>query len=168
MMFPHPLPVGFSGARKLDNDVCMREISHLPADKRCWRAVTSNMPWCLEELYLTGFSVSAPNEDGLTPLHLACHFGFGACVEVLLNAGAPAGVDVNASTTAGVTPLASAEAAGHVTILAALRARGAVKRLRQRPRVHRTVVDIAVDRGGRSVAHDVAANLARRPDFLQF
>ena len=45
----------------------MRELNHLKADKRGWRAVVKNKPWCLEELYLCGFEINSPDGDGLTP-----------------------------------------------------------------------------------------------------
>ena len=59
-LYPHPLPIDSGKGRggdlkitKLDNDLAMRDLNHLKANDRAWRAVTKNKPWCLEELYLT-------------------------------------------------------------------------------------------------------------------
>ena len=163
MVFKHPLPIGGKESR-LENDVAFRAINHLPADRRCWRAITVDRPWCLEELYLQGFPLMTPNGDGLTPLHLACHLGHSQCVQVLVNAG----VDVNAETIAGVTPLCSAIAAGNHHLLPTLVQAGAVKRKLKKLSGHRTILDVAADRMGRSVQHDLAAEHKRPPYFCEF
>lgn len=184
MIYPHPLPVDSVVESRLENDVAMREINHLRADQRAWRAVTKNRPWCLEELYLTGFEINRANADGLTPFHLACHFGYRECALVFLGAG----VDVNLENAAGVTPLQSALAAGHADIAALLVDAGAVKRNVKKLSGHRTILDVAADRVDASrappcghlaqpwplrpspatVAHDVARAARRPPYFLEY
>lgn len=164
MIYPHPLPVDSVVESRLENDVAMREINHLRADQRAWRAVTKNRPWCLEELYLTGFDINKPNADGLTPLHLACHFGYAKCVQVFLGAGA----DVNAENTAGVTPLASATAAGHQGIIMMLKEASAIKRKTNQLAGHRTILDVATDRIGPCVVDELARDANRPPYFMQF
>ena len=164
MLYPHPLPVDSVAESRLENDVAMREINHLRADARAWRAVTRNRPWCLEELYLTGFDINTPNDDGLTPFHLACHFGYLACVHVFLNAGA----DIDAENTAGVTPLQSALASGHAHIAALLREANATKWRKIALSGHRTILDVAVDRVGRCVVDEVADAHKRPAYFLQY
>ena len=165
MIYPHPLPVDSVVESRLDNDIAMREINHLKADQRAWRAVTKNKPWCLEELYLTGFDINKANADGVTPFHLACHFGYPNCVSVFLNAAC----DVNAENTSGVTPLQNALAAGHLDIVAMLRDHGAVKRNVKQLSGHRTILDVAIDRkGGGTVADDLASALKRPPYFLEY
>ena len=104
------------------------------------------------------------NKDGLTPLHLACHFGYLKCVEVF----AGARFDLNAETTAGVTPLQSALAAGHMDVAALLREKGAVKRITKQLSGKRTILDVASDRKGRCVVNEVGEALGRPPYFLQF
>ena len=54
-LYPHPLPIDSGKGRggdlkitKLDNDLAMRDLNHLKANDRAWRAVTKNKPWCLE------------------------------------------------------------------------------------------------------------------------
>lgn len=164
MIYPHPLPVDSVTESRLENDVAMREINHLRADARAWRAVTRNRPWCLEELYLTGFDINVPNDDGLTPFHLACHFGYVACVRVFLNSGAA----VDAENTAGVTPLQSALASGHAHVAALLREAHATKRRTTSLTGYRTILDVAVDRIGPCVVDEVAAAIRRPAYFLEF
>lgn len=120
-VFPHPLPYNHQTESRMENEIAMRRIQHLVARNRCWHAVTLNKPWCVEELFLTGFPIDARNPSGMTPLHLACHLGYGLCVEILVNAGA----DLEAQTLAGVTPLESAIAAGREDVEAFLRSKGA-------------------------------------------
>ncbi|KAJ8610868.1 hypothetical protein CTAYLR_009129 [Chrysophaeum taylorii] len=160
VVYPHPLPFDHEESR-LENDVVMRRIQHLLPRDRCWHAVISNKPWCVEELYLTGFPIDAANESGMTPMHLASHLGYKACVEILVNAGAY----INAQTLAGVTPLESARAAGHADIEDMLRANGAVVQKRRYLMDRRTILDVAADRipRGRPTAFDDVATALKRP-----
>ena len=170
-LYPHPLPIDSGKGRggdlkitKLDNDLAMRDLNHLKANDRAWRAVTKNKPWCLEELYLTGYEINWPNDDNNTPFHLAAHFGYIECVRVFIHAGC----DVNVETTSGVTPTYNALAAGHVDVAALLQEHGGLKRVT--PKLHgvRTIVDVAGDRRGRSHLDDLAEEHRRPPYAMQF
>ena len=165
-LYPHPLPIDSGKGRggdlkitKLDNDLAMRDLNHLKANDRAWRAVTKNKPWCLEELYLTGYEINWPNDDNNTPFHLAAHFGYIECVRVFIHAGC----DVNVETTSGVTPTYNALAAGHIDLAALLQEHGGLKRVT--PKLHgvRTIVDVAGDRRGRSHLDDLAEEHRRPP-----
>lgn len=136
-LYPHPLPFDHPTEARIENDVAMRRIQHLCPNERCWFAVVLNKPWCVEELFLSGFPIDAPNQSGMTPLHLAAHLGHLACVEVLAEAGA----NLNARTPAEVTPLESAIAAGHHSIVVLLQSKGASVRKKRQLSGHRTVVD---------------------------
>ena len=170
-LYPHPLPIDSGKGRggdlkitKLDNDLAMRDLNHLKANDRAWRAVTKNKPWCLEELYLTGYEINWPNDDNNTPFHLAAHFGYIECVRVFIHAGC----DVNVETTSGVTPTYNALAAGHTDVAALLQEHGGLKRVT--PKLHgvRTIVDVAGDRRGRSHLDDLAEEHRRPPYAMQF
>ena len=170
-LYPHPLPIDSGKGRggdlkitKLDNDLAMRDLNHLKANDRAWRAVTKNKPWCLEELYLTGYEINWPNDDNNTPFHLAAHFGYIECVRVFIHAGC----DVNVETTSGVTPTYNALAAGHIDVAALLQEHGGLKRVT--PKLHgvRTIVDVAGDRRGRSHLDDLAEEHRRPPYAMQF
>lgn len=162
-LYPHPLTME-SKVSKLENDVAMRDLNHLKANKRAWRAVTKNKPWCLEELYLTGYELNWPNDDNNTPFHLAAHFGHIECVRVFLHAGC----DVNAETTSGVTPTYNALAAGHADVAALLQEHGGLKRITPKLSGVRTILDAAGDRKGRSALDEMGAAHRRPPYALQF
>ena len=98
-LYPHPLPIdsasrgGDLKITKLDVDLAMRDLNHLKANDRAWRAVTKNKPWCLRALP-DGYEINWPNDDNNTPFHLAAHFAI-ECVRVFIHAGC----DVNVETT---------------------------------------------------------------------
>lgn len=119
--YPHPIPWNHPTLSLEENEIALRRIQHLAPKRRCWCAVTMNMPWCVEELFLTGFPLDEPDEGGTTPLHLAAHLGHAECVQILVNAGA----NLDALTLAGVTPLDSAIASGRDEIASFLREKGA-------------------------------------------
>lgn len=136
-LYPHPLPHNHPTVTRIENDLAMRRIQHLCAKERCWFAVVLNKPWCLEELFLTGYSIDETGQNGMTPLHLAAHLGYLACVKVLVEAGA----NVNAKTVSGGTPLESAIAAGHKSVAVLLQSKGASVGKQKQLCGHRTIVD---------------------------
>ena len=170
-MFPHPLPHNHPTESRYENDRAMRKIQHLKASQRMWYAVASNRPWCVEELFMSGFPVNAPNPSGITPLHLACHLGHATCVEILLNIG----VDPTKSTSlAGVDPVESALAAGHRTVVNLLQSRGFLNSssIDNNSRGYRSIIDAAsslrTSSKQQTVADDLAVALRRPPYYLEY
>eukprot|EP00633_Aureoumbra_lagunensis_P004138 CAMPEP_0197306010 /NCGR_PEP_ID=MMETSP0891-20130614/2463_1 /TAXON_ID=44058 ORGANISM="Aureoumbra lagunensis, Strain CCMP1510" /NCGR_SAMPLE_ID=MMETSP0891 /ASSEMBLY_ACC=CAM_ASM_000534 /LENGTH=306 /DNA_ID=CAMNT_0042787705 /DNA_START=99 /DNA_END=1019 /DNA_ORIENTATION=- len=192
-LFPHPLTTT-TGVDVLANNKTMRKIQHLEADQRCWHAVIANKPWCVEELYLQGFPLDSPDSSGMTPLHLASHFGYFECVLILLNSKS---VDVNAQTICGVTALECSVATGHIEIEKILKEHGAQFATHRKSHSgYRSIIDIASDHCSppnsqlslgsmdaekiknsciassahfpNTISHDLSRNLSRPPYLLQF
>ena len=140
-IYEHPLKAGHG---KFENDQAMRALSLLPARWRCRTAAIQNKPWCIEELYMTGFDCDYADEQGWTPLHLAAARGHVECVNVLVHVGAK----VNSQTVASVTPLFMARAANSVGACQILQAAGAVAQIHDVPHGayegHRTILDVDV------------------------
>ena len=59
---------------------------------------------CIEMLLEAGANVNDGDDQGFTPLYVACYFGYAQCVQALLNAGAM----VNLHEQFGSTPLMEA------------------------------------------------------------
>lgn len=70
----------------------------------------------LELLLAAGAGLEQANEEGMTPLMLACRAGYSDCVLRLIDAGA----DVNAVNAEGVSALLCAAEAGHRSVAATL------------------------------------------------
>lgn len=97
-LFKHPLPVS---EHRLYRDETLRRIECVPIHKQAAGAVARKDAWVLEELYMRGSPVDVPDANGFTPLHLAVQLNDYECIMVLLNIG----VDFNATTLLGFTPL---------------------------------------------------------------
>ena len=78
------------------------------------------------------------------------------------------GFDVNAETTAGVTPSQSALAAGHLDVVARLKEAGGVKRARPALSGYRSILDVAGDLKGESVVDELGRVHKRPPYVMQF
>mmetsp|Transcript_29375 Transcript_29375/g.34578 ORF Transcript_29375/g.34578 Transcript_29375/m.34578 type:complete len:219 (+) Transcript_29375:120-776(+) len=104
-LLSHPLDFGME---KFENDKAMKRLRLSPLPKRIEAATALNLPWCVEELYMTGSPCDIPNKSGYTPLHLAAARNFPKCVEVLLNMKID--IKLNATTNKGYTALYLARA----------------------------------------------------------
>ena len=102
-MYRHPLPVS---KHRHEHTMVLTRVLSCPLHKQAAAAVTFSDPWTLEEIYMRGAPVDRKEANGYTPLHIACEGNKIECVMVLLNIG----VDVNATSLAGITPLYLARA----------------------------------------------------------
>lgn len=97
-LFRHPLPVS---EHRYKHEATLRRCLSTLLDKQAAAAVTMKNAWVLEEVYMRGAPVDVPNLNGFTPLHLAVQGNDFECMMVLFNIG----VDCNAETVSGITPL---------------------------------------------------------------
>ena len=79
----------------------------------------------MEELFkVPGVDINVRNQQGHTPLSIACHLGYAEVVRTLVKAtdadGKRMNVDVNAPNAAGYAPLYLAAFAGHASVVAEL------------------------------------------------
>lgn len=121
-VFKHPMPLSVERPiheKQLRRVLCMR------LDKQAQAAATLGNAWVLEEVYMRGGPVHLADRTGFTPLHMAVNNNNFECIMVLLNIGAEGKVDINATTTSGMTPLFLARAAGAGQAQALLEEQGA-------------------------------------------
>lgn len=97
-IFKHPLPVS---DRRYFFESQLRKVLTFPGPEQAFAAVTLQNAWALEEALMLGAPFDSRDQNGYSPLHLACNQNDVESVMVLLNFGA----DVNAETVNGVTPL---------------------------------------------------------------
>ena len=103
-IYEHPLPMSehwpiFQAA--------LRRVLSCHLDEQVISAVVLNNSWVLEEVYIRGANPELSDVNGFRPIHIACQNNAFECLMVLLNIG----VDINAETISGVTPLYLAHAA---------------------------------------------------------
>lgn len=101
----HPLPASDA---KPAREAKLRKVMYAELDKQVLTAVVLNDAWVLEECYMKGASAEHVDKNGFTPLHIAAQMNYYDCVMVLCNIG----VNVNALSNFGDTPLYIAEAGG--------------------------------------------------------
>ena len=135
----HPLELGM---QKFENDKQMKRLRLAPMEKRIEAAVSLNLPWCVEELYMNGAPCSVPNASGYTPLHLAATLNFPECVRVLLNMRMD--VRVNAVTKKGYTPLYLARSCGAPECAAMITDSGGSESATPQMSGFRTILDVPV------------------------
>jgi hypothetical protein len=104
-LYHHPLPMSENWAHYMS---LLRRVKSCRLDDQVLGAVTFNNPWVLEEVYMCGANPEIADANGFRPIHIACQKNAYECIMVLLNIG----VDINAPTVSGVTPLYLARAAG--------------------------------------------------------
>eukprot|EP00616_Rhizochromulina_sp_CCMP1243_P009848 CAMPEP_0118965528 /NCGR_PEP_ID=MMETSP1173-20130426/3080_1 /TAXON_ID=1034831 /ORGANISM="Rhizochromulina marina cf, Strain CCMP1243" /LENGTH=213 /DNA_ID=CAMNT_0006914171 /DNA_START=38 /DNA_END=676 /DNA_ORIENTATION=+ len=164
-IYPHPLEISLE---KHSCDVAMRRLRLAHINKRIEAAVVSNLPWCIEELYMQGAPCNHPNELGYTPLHIAVSRNHFLCVKVLLNMAMD--IDVNAKTHKGFTPLYLAIVCKSDMSRKLLEEAGAEDDDTETDTGFRSVVDIDITRPQmvpkvNRAADDRAENLERSPYF---
>ena len=103
-VFKHPLP---SSNHKYKHEAVLRRVTSCSLEKQAKAAITLGDAWTLEEVYMRGAPVDIKDENGFTPLHIACQLNNFDATMVLLNIV----VDCNATSLAGFTPLYLALAA---------------------------------------------------------
>ena len=118
-LFHHPLPFSFN---KFHHEELLRKILLLPLEKQPLAAASFQDSWVLEELYLRGREMEVSDENGLTPLHLACSQGDIDSTILLLHIGC----NVNAETIDGSTPLFMALSSGQSHLTSLLEEHGAL------------------------------------------
>lgn len=158
-LLAHPLELGLE---KFENDKAIRRLRLASMDKRVEAAVALNLPWCVEELYMTGAPCDVPNKSGFTPLHLACARNFPECVRVLLNMKID--IKVNCKTKKGYTPLYLAQACGAAECARMVTEAGGSETAQNPMRGYRSILDIPVEVPGAApfvnrAADDRARNL---------
>jgi len=104
-VFRHPLPLS---ENRPSHELMLRRILCMDIRKQAISAATLGNAWVLEEVYMRGGEVDLPDKSGYTPLHMAVNNNNFECIMVLLNIG----VDINATTTNGLTPLYLAKSLG--------------------------------------------------------
>ena len=104
-LMKHPLPLSLH--RGAHESVLRRVLACKP-EHQAISAVTLRDAWVLEEVYMRGARVDIPDKAGFTPLHIAATLNLFEVLMVLFHIG----VDVNATTFQGNTPLYLAKPAG--------------------------------------------------------
>lgn len=120
-IYKHPLP---PSERRYNHEYVLRKVLCCKIENQVAAAVAMGDPWVLEEVYLRGAPAEVSSESGFKPVHLAVQKNQHGCLMVLINIG----VDINAASTAGVTPLYLAMTAGATQTMQVLLERGAVAR----------------------------------------
>ncbi len=104
-IYEHPLPMSEHWPIF---QATLRRVLSCHLDEQIISAVVLNNSWVLEEVYMRGANPELSDINGFRPIHIACQNNAFECLMVLLNIG----VDINAETISGVTPLYLAHAAG--------------------------------------------------------
>lgn len=118
-LYRHPLTVS---KHRFEHEVVLNRIMSCPLHKQAAAAIVSRDAHSLEEVFIRGAPVDIADPiNGFTPLHLAVQLGSLECVMVLLNIG----VDVNAASSSGATPLFLSGSQGMTEVKALLLERGA-------------------------------------------
>lgn len=103
-IYKHPLPIS---KHRYHHEIVRNRVMSCTLDKRVNAAVTLRDAYSLEEVYMQGAAVNLRNPlNGFTPLHLAVQGNDVDSVKMLLHIG----VDVNAISLSGCTPLYLAKA----------------------------------------------------------
>lgn len=112
-LFRHPLPISdHSGFHEYN----LKRVQCCKLPKQAAAAVTLADAWVLEEVYMNGAPVDIPDKNGYSPIHTAVKVNSFECVMALINMG----VDVNAQSLTGVTPLFLARSVSSKEIIKAL------------------------------------------------
>ena len=164
-LLQHPMEFGME---KFENDKAMRRLRLVEMDKRIEAAVSLNMAWCVEELYINGAPCSVPNKAGFTPLHLAAARNFPECVRVLLNMKMD--IRVNAVTKKQFTPLYLARACGAEECARLLRDAGGAESALPPMKGYRSILDVPITYPGAAPyanrAADDKARVLQRPTYF--
>ena len=96
---------------------CRDDKSLAALVKERWPTFTAFLTWALAK----GADVTAKDNNGMTPLHWAAHYGQAKVAKVLLAKGA----DANAEDDDGMTPMHYAAYRGHAEVVKLLLAKGA-------------------------------------------
>lgn len=139
-LLSHPLEFGMD---KFENDKAIRRLRLASMEKRVEAAVAQNLPWAVEELYMTGAPCNIPNKSGYTPLHLAAARNFPGCVKVLLNMKTD--IDVNAVTKKGYTALYLATSCSAPECARYLAAAGGKMTVLKPKSGYRSILDVPID-----------------------
>mmetsp|Transcript_741 Transcript_741/g.750 ORF Transcript_741/g.750 Transcript_741/m.750 type:complete len:211 (+) Transcript_741:191-823(+) len=97
-LYKHPLPLS---NRRHKHEANLRRVLCCVLERQAISAVSLGDAWVLEEVFIRGAPVELPDENGFTPLHIACQLNDYNAVMVLINIE----VNINALTVAGYTPL---------------------------------------------------------------
>ena len=103
-IFKHPLPMS---NYRYKHESILRRVLSCRLEKQARAAITIGDAWTLEEVYMRGAPVDERDDNGFTPIHIACQLNNFDAIMVLLNIG----VDINSKSRAGFTPLYMAYAA---------------------------------------------------------
>lgn len=87
--------------RRCFHEAVLRRVLSTTLNKQAFSAITLRAAWVLEEVFMRGAPVNISDLNGFTPLHIAVQNNDFECMMVLFNIG----VDYNAETLSGVTPL---------------------------------------------------------------
>jgi hypothetical protein len=118
----HPLPLS---ERRSTQEALLRRILSMRVEKQVQAAATLGSAWVIEELYMRGAPIDLQDRNGFQPIHLACQTNNFEALMVLLNIG----VDINAVTHSGLTPLFLATASNASEVKKLLQEQGAKMRM---------------------------------------